>query len=386
MGIDNQFLLEGPHISHKDALEVVERARRRLARSPLDELPCSRSPALKTPMNTVMHDQIEIGKLLGEGSFSEVYEVKSIQNQGTDKLVLKVLRPKLLKKPHLFASCSSDLVREGLLLSRLNHPNVLSCQASSPNGIDAYAEGRSSSFFLVLERLDCTLKEKLVQWRGQYTTKGLSRISALRRKRPEDSLDERIRYIVDLSKAVEYLHSQHILHRDLKPANIGVDHEGCLKVFDLDVCRVLPKLAMEHPDMMFQFTKAIGSPRYMAPEIARGDCYNAKGDVYSFGLIAWELLSLKVPYADIQSDYQRDEVIFRGRRPECPQNWPNRVKGLLYQCWCEHVMLRPKMEEVAAQVETVMNAMRAVGHSTSSLPSSNKRPHHLISFPFLSSQ
>eukprot|EP00934_Nitzschia_sp_Nitz4_P001092 Nitzschia sp. Nitz4//scaffold453_size6330//4639//5887//NITZ4_009180-RA/size6330-augustus-gene-0.9-mRNA-1//1//CDS//3329552275//1092//frame0 len=387
MGIDKQFLMGGPHIPKEDALEVVARARRRLEKSSLSELPCSQSPVFQLQMSTVQHDQVQIGKLLGEGSFSQVYEIKRIQKQKTERLVLKVLKPELLEKPRLFASCSSDLVREGLILSRLNHPNVLSCRACSPNGIDAYAEGRSASFFLVLERLDSTLKEKLSDWRGPMNTMvGLSRVSASLRHRPEDSLEERIRYIVDLAKAVEYLHSQRIFHRDLKPANVGVDRDGCLKVFDLDACRVLPKQATEHPDMLFHFTTGIGSPRYMAPEIARGDCYNAKGDVYSFGLIAWELLTLKVPYADIRGDMHNEEVLYRGRRPECPQKWPTCVKDLLHQCWYDDVMLRPRMDEVADRIENDLNALRPVRRHSHSLISHHKSSRHLMSLHFLSSQ
>ena len=64
---------------------------------------------------------------------------------------------------------------------------------------------------------------------------------------------------------------------------------GVLKVFDFDVARILPEEDVSKSTLpLFQLTKRVGSPRYMSPECARGDAYNEKADVYSFGIVLWE--------------------------------------------------------------------------------------------------
>eukprot|EP00537_Pseudo-nitzschia_pungens_P013812 CAMPEP_0172390236 /NCGR_PEP_ID=MMETSP1061-20121228/6919_1 /TAXON_ID=37318 /ORGANISM="Pseudo-nitzschia pungens, Strain cf. pungens" /LENGTH=951 /DNA_ID=CAMNT_0013120545 /DNA_START=293 /DNA_END=3148 /DNA_ORIENTATION=- len=105
----------------------------------------------------------------------------------------------------------------------------------------------------------------------------------------------RMNLLIDLCSAVAFLHSQKVLHRDLKPDNVGFDRTGTLKVFDFDVARVLPPHQQE-PNQLFRLTKKVGSPRYMSPEVARGEPYNESADVYAIGLLAYEVLNLKRPF------------------------------------------------------------------------------------------
>ena len=110
---------------------------------------------------------------------------------------------------------------------------------------------------------------------------------------------------MDLCNAVSYLHSQKVVHRDLKPDNVGFDRSGRLKVFDFDVARVLPEAVKKDDrdtgseNAVFRLTKKVGSPRYMSPEVALGESYNEKTDVYALGLLAYEVLSLKRPFGSL---------------------------------------------------------------------------------------
>ena len=160
---------------------------------------------------------------------------------------------------------------------------------------------------------------------------------------------ERSHVILDLAEATAYLHSQRILHRDLKPDNIGFDHDGVLKVFDFDVARILPEsLLSDDSNATFKLTKRVGSPRYMSPECARGDQYNAKADVYTFGILCHELMSLVKPYSDMSSDQHDALVFWKGVRPQCPTNWPVEIRSLLCSCWSEDLHFRPTMKEAQA--------------------------------------
>jgi serine/threonine protein kinase len=147
------------------------------------------------------------------------------------------------------------------------------------------------------------------------------------------------------------------LHRDLKPGNLGLNEGGILKVFDLDVCRILPSEALQHPNKTYKFTRHIGSPRYMAPEVALGEEYNAKADVYAFGLICYEVLSLKKAYGDIFSRALEQRVFTEGIRPSMPQSWPAPVANLVERCWSTSLEKRPTMNQVLCQVRSTLDQM-----------------------------
>lgn len=266
--------------------KVVRYAQRRLAKAEVttpntDGL--METPTEKVPL--LAHSALELDALLGEGSFSSVFSIKTIVNTTTttatttnmttatdplppaSQLVVKVLRKKLIKTPPMMAACAADLVKEGLLLARLSHPNILAVHAWSPNGVDAFENGRHDAFFLVLGKLHTTLTDKVAHWRRQQARGHGWTLLRSKQERSEklQSFHERIHVIDELMEAVVYLHSQHILHRDLKPDNIGFDAAGILKVFDFDVARLLPKGVDD--SATFLLTRRVGSPRYVPSTI-----------------------------------------------------------------------------------------------------------------------
>mmetsp|Transcript_17174 Transcript_17174/g.41691 ORF Transcript_17174/g.41691 Transcript_17174/m.41691 type:complete len:675 (+) Transcript_17174:87-2111(+) len=126
---------------------------------------------------TLKHQQIQIGNVIGKGAFSSVYSVVSI-NQNTndegessntstlssDKVVVKFLRSKLYSNPAMLAACAGDLCKEAIMLSHLKHSNILQVKATSPNSVESYINGCHDAFFMVLEKLDQTLSDRLDVW------------------------------------------------------------------------------------------------------------------------------------------------------------------------------------------------------------------------------
>jgi len=430
------------------------------------------------------HSQIELGRVLGKGAFSSVYEIKSIikkedeqddlderdeeeQDEQEDQIVVKFLRSKLYDNHGLFAASAADLVKEGNILSTLCHTNVIRLHAvSSLCGVAAYLNGYHDGYFLVLERLECTLADRINDWkfchkelyetdeqqaqlllqqqqeaaaafvsRSSYTsasstTSWRKKLSASFRSsksksesleiserttatnatyytstssdggsdsRDDDDdfddfgndnedeialaaakfaktslLDERLDVVLQLADAIVYLHKQNVLHRDLKPDNIGFDKDGVLKVFDFDIARVVPSSKLssraaaeegEEDSAIFQssshsanikkpenetfrMTQKVGSPRYMSPECARQEPYNLKADVYSYALLAHQVLTLEKPYDDI-SDEDHDELVFyKGVRPKLPSDLPKKTKDLLKKAWSHTISERPTMKKL----------------------------------------
>ena len=353
-------------LPHAVAKRVVESSEQRLLQHQVHEFVGKKS----CPLFTVDRSKHDVGVLLGKGSFSEAYSLD-------EDLVIKVLQPKLLQKPQNFAACAADLVREGMILHTLQHPNVMKCHAMGE--LSAFSSGRHDACCLVLERLSCTLNIQLQDWRRQtkwlHPTKlqkctGVEnawfRISGGAHRRRQQSLLQRTDILCQLADALRYLHACRIVHRDLKPENLGLTQGGVLKVFDLDVCRILPPEALHYPDKTYQFTQHVGSPRYMAPEVAIGQKYNAKADVYSFGLICYELLSLKRAYEDIPSKQLSHRVIHEGVRPSMPQSWPGPVANLVQRCWTQRVEKRPTMNQVLCQFRSTLDHM--TGPTTTDTP------------------
>merc|ERR1712025_896915 len=292
---------------------------------------------------------------------------------------------------------------------------------SSKYGVGAYLNGYHDSYFLVLERLERTLSDRIVEWQSRH--KGLYEaaelaghydpesilVSAIKpsssnswkkkirtsfQKGSDDLsleisdrtnatqalsedgsdyddedytktaiaktklLSERLDVAQQLADAIAYLHSENVLHRDLKPDNIGFDIHGDLKVFDFDIARVCPtsadsgvgvssrRLNSKQEEETFQMTQKVGSPRYMSPECARREPYNLKADVYSYAVLAHQILTLQKPYDDISDEDHDDFVFFKGVRPHIPMSLPNNTKQLLHSAWSHTISDRPSMETV----------------------------------------
>lgn len=353
---------DAPCLPEHTAKRIVEYGENRLQKSGVQAFISTSSSSSTTTSVLIKIDEISVSELLGQGSFSTVYQLANHKDR-----VVKVLKPKLLKKPALFAGCAADLVREGILLSHLSHPNLLTCYAMGT--LAEFSNGRHDSCALLLERLDITLKDKLTEWRNKAriilsnpsmpTTPSVQDVlfvlSGTKHRRLRQTLLQRTDVLCQLADAIQFLHAHGIMHRDLKPDNIGFVG-STLKVFDLDVCRILPKEA-NHSDDLFQFTKHVGSPRYMAPEVARGERYNSKADIYAFGLLAFEVLSLQKAYHDIPSGMMDAKVFYQGARPCCPSQWPQAVTLLITNCWAESIEQRPTMSQVVEELRETLDRL-----------------------------
>ena len=92
---------------------------------------------------TLEHSQVDLGDCIGRGSFSSVFEIKAIRSEkrqyDADRLVVKVLRPKLSANPPMLSACAADLVKEGMIMATLNHQNILSAKSWAPKGVSTYS-------------------------------------------------------------------------------------------------------------------------------------------------------------------------------------------------------------------------------------------------------
>jgi len=166
-------------LTPKRCEKIVKYARERVQCSSGGNIPI---PTPTTPSIRIMtHSQIQIGKLLGEGAFSSVYDIHSVKKQHRDlmlkkqgKIVVKFLRSKLYDNHGLFAASAADIVKEGNILATLCHVNVIRLHAlSSSLGVDSFLQQEGGcyhdGYFLVLEKLTQTLTTRIHEWQGRHT-------------------------------------------------------------------------------------------------------------------------------------------------------------------------------------------------------------------------
>jgi len=157
---------------------------------------------------------------------------------------------------------------------------------------------------------------------------------------------QRLKLLQSAAKGINYLHSLHpsIVHRDLKASNLLVDEDWNAKVADFGFARI-----KEENSTMTR----CGTPSYTAPEVIRGEKYGEKADVYSFGIIMWQVLTRNQPFAGRNFMGVSLDVL-EGKRPQIPQECPKAFKKTMKRCWHAEAAKRPSMEEVLTFFESAI--------------------------------
>lgn len=144
---------------------------------------------------------------------------------------------------------------------------------------------------------------------------------------------------------------------DLKPMNIGFTSEKTLKLFDLGLATCVKKSTK--CDQTYNMTGYTGTRVYMAPEVAKRQPYNEKVDIYSFGIILWQLLTGEAPFKGISKDEHLEKVIHGGLRPPLVDSdnepFPNLtadILDLVERCWNIEPRIRPSCGAILKILET----------------------------------
>uniref|UniRef100_A0A0D3C0G7 Protein kinase domain-containing protein n=1 Tax=Brassica oleracea var. oleracea TaxID=109376 RepID=A0A0D3C0G7_BRAOL len=162
-----------------------------------------------------------------------------------------------------------------------------------------------------------------------------------------------LKVALDVAKGVCYLHQNNIIHRDLKTANLLMDEYGIVKVADFGVARVQIESGV--------MTAETGTYRWMAPEVIEHKPYSHKADVFSYGIVIWELLTGHIPYAYLTPLQAAVGVVQKvlGFRPKIPKKTHPKVKGLLQRCWNQDPKDRPEFEEIIEMLQQIMIEARS---------------------------
>lgn len=301
----------------------------------------------------IPESEITLGRMLGRGGSGTV-------RAGT-WLGMAVAVKKLDERTSGDQQQRSNLEQEAALLSSLRHPCV--CQlfgiCLAPNGLA-----------VVMELLDCSLHQLL--------SAPSKHISA--------SLAYRIAH--ETAQGIAYLHRNTVLHRDIKPGNVVLDQLQHAKVCDFGLSRAFT-VSIEPGIMVEGFgghgsSCCVGTLRYMAPEVMQQTeqqvtiRYNEPCDVYSFGMLLWELVHREPPFAGSAGIQVALEIVPAGLRPQLQLPKDLAALGpLITSCWHVDPAQRPTMSACCEQLLTLFQAMEGqppnpaeVGHLEVLAPSS----------------
>ncbi|CAB4473256.1 unnamed protein product [Rhizophagus irregularis] len=180
--------------------------------------------------------------------------------------------------------------------------------------------------------------------------------SYIKKNHQELSWERIIHLSHDIAKALRELHRKKLIHCDLHSGNI-LNHITCYGILwtwiaDLGLC-------LKEDDIANQKTNnsIFGKIGYMAPEVLRRNSYSKAADVYSFGIILWELTSCRMPFSDVRQDIHLVYEIIEGRRPKIVEGTPPAFAKLIQDCWNPDPNLRPTMEEVRNRIWKFSNSM-----------------------------
>ncbi|KAL0900743.1 hypothetical protein Bca101_084704 [Brassica carinata] len=251
-------------------------------------------------------DDLTIGEQIGQGSCGTVYHGLWF---GSDVAV------KVFSKQEYSKEIIQSFRQEVSLMRRLRHPNVLLFMGAvtSPPRLCIVSEFLPrGSLFRLLQRNTTKL-----DWR------------------------RRINMAMDIARGMNYLHhcSPPIIHRDLKSSNLLVDKNWTVKVADFGLSRI------KH-ETYLTTRSGKGTPQWMAPEVLRNESADEKSDIYSFGVVLWELATEKIPWETLNSMQVIGAVGFMNQRLEIPKDIDPLWIALMESCWHSDTKLRPTFREL----------------------------------------
>jgi len=239
--------------------------------------------------------QYRLTELIGKGGMGSVY-----RGERTDEAFEKSVAVKLIDAGFYSADLIAHFRAERQILANLEHPNI----ARLLDG-GARADG---SPYLIMEYVEGISPN---DYSSQHNLTIAQRLQLFRR----------------ICAAVHYAHQNMVIHRDLKPSNILVIEDGTPKLLDFGIAKVLRPAASTPGDALTQPGMLKMTARYASPEQIRGETVTTASDIYSLGVILYELLTGHSPYGDVDRPAHQIMAAVCDEEPPRPSMWVPKLRG-----------------------------------------------------------
>lgn len=208
-------------------------------------------------VGTMLGNRYELIEKIGEGGMAVVYKAKcTILNRF---VAIKILKPEYSNNKEFM----EKFRREALATASFSHSNIV-------NIYDVGSEGNIN--YIVMELVDGKTLKEYIRENAPLSTEATLKIS------------------IQIAKALECAHKNKIIHRDIKPHNILINEDEVIKVTDFGIAKATSSDTITHTN------KVIGSAHYFSPEQAKGKIVDNRTDIYSFGIVIYEMLTGRVPF------------------------------------------------------------------------------------------
>eukprot|EP01094_Clydonella_sp_ATCC50884_P025548 TRINITY_DN6757_c0_g1_i1.p1 TRINITY_DN6757_c0_g1~~TRINITY_DN6757_c0_g1_i1.p1 ORF type:complete len:645 (+),score=137.06 TRINITY_DN6757_c0_g1_i1:276-2210(+) len=278
--------------------------------------------------------QLQWGKKIGKGGMGEVFLA---QWNGTAVALKKLFRGE--------GKNVADFFKEATVMSKLSHPNIVLFM-----GVSVTAAG---DYIIVTEFVSGgSLWDIMHPDFGSSDEEGQESEPAWGEGAPQDPAPEHEitrerahRILVQTVRGMAYLHSLNppIIHRDLKSQNLLLTEDWNVKVADFGLARVQVQNTMT----------ATGTPQWSAPEVIRREHYTTAADVFSFGIILYEVLTGAVPYRHLSAFAAAHAVAYSGLRPSFPAGTDPAYVDLASRCWQEEADFRPTFDQLVEELDSM---------------------------------
>ncbi|XP_060769473.1 tyrosine-protein kinase SRK2 [Neoarius graeffei] len=260
---------------------------------------------------------------LGSGQFGEVYE--GVWNN-TTAVAVKTLRPGNMD--------SQDFLREAQLMKKLRHPKLIQLYAVCTVGEPIY---------IITELMNNgSLLEYLQKDRGEFV-----------------KLCDQIEMGAQVAAGMAYLELQNYIHRDLAARNVLVGDNNICKVADFGLARVFKAeddvvydYENDDEECVYEVRHGTKLPvKWTAPEVLHENKFTIKSDVWSFGILLYEIMTFgQMPYPTL-SNHQVFQKLRKSYRMPCPANSPKRIYDIMLECWKDTPLDRPTFETLQWKLE-----------------------------------
>ncbi|CAJ1937192.1 unnamed protein product [Sphenostylis stenocarpa] len=261
--------------------------------------------------------KLNMGEPFAQGAFGKLY--RGTYN-GEDVAIKILERPE--NDPAKAQLMEQQFQQEVMMLATLKHPNIVRFIGACRKPmvwciVTEYAKGGSVRQFL------------------------------MKRQKRSVPLKLAVKQALDVAKGMAYVHGLGLIHRDLKSDNLLIFGDKSIKIADFGVARIEVQTEGMTPET--------GTYRWMAPEMIQHRPYTQKVDVYSFGIVLWELITGMLPFQNMTAVQAAFAVVNKNVRPIIPNDCLPVLRDIMTRCWDPNPDVRPPFAEIVGMLENAEN-------------------------------